>query len=280
MTTTHIITPEYLDHMKASPDALRVGIMAPVNEQGEVDLCPRWQKPFEKAGFEVVLLPVGTENPREVLALLDGFVLPGGHADIHPDFRNAHSYDMPRNEGELLDVKRDEYAMHLAHILYDTEKPSLLVCRGSQEFGVAFGETLELLKEDPVRHSAGYDHDGDHEAMDRVVHDVVIQPGGVLADVFGEASRMGVNSIHRFGFYKLSDMFHIEAICPDDGAIEAYSALDGTILAMQAHPEFDFGEGRNQWHKGIFNERFARMRAYHQQRTGDGNDLTVENAVA
>ncbi|MEZ5815219.1 MAG: gamma-glutamyl-gamma-aminobutyrate hydrolase family protein [Alphaproteobacteria bacterium] len=283
MTAVHDLTPDYLQRMKETPETLRVGVLAPVDGEGRVQLCERWTAPFVNNGMETLRLPVeplpypDPEQPykipvEEILSHIDGLLLPGGHSHIHPSIYMPY---VTRPE-DRFEPARDYYAIALVKAAHKQKIPTLAICRGMQEMGVAFGMHLEKLEKGFIDHAEGYEHDGNFERMDELVHDITVQPGGVLADIFGNITR-GVNSIHEYGFTldrcRLNEAFRIEALAPDN-VIEAMSSKDRVFLAMQAHPEFNLGEGKNFWHKGIFGERFERIREYHQARI---NHVTAGN---
>ena len=119
---------------------------------------------------------------------------------------------------------------------YELSKPVLGICRGLQEMNVALGGTLR------GGFGAG-DRDLSHHAPASVEgmaifdwsHDVQFEPGGRLERAAG-ASRARVNSVHFQCIDQLADQLRIEAVAPD-GAIEAVSARDRPLLAVQWHPE-------------------------------------------
>ncbi|MES1161451.1 MAG: gamma-glutamyl-gamma-aminobutyrate hydrolase family protein, partial [Rhizobacter sp.] len=71
-----------------------------------------------------------------------------------------------------------------------------------------------------------------------LAHDVVVQPGGVLASVLAE-TRIQVNSVHGQGVNHLASGLRVEALALD-GLVEAFSVSDarGFNLCVQWHPEW------------------------------------------
>jgi putative glutamine amidotransferase len=94
------------------------------------------------------------------------------------------------------------------------------------------------VQEVPDRH----DHRAAKEAATEVqygpAHDVLVQPGGVLASVL-EEPRIRVNSVHGQGVNRLAKGLRIEALAPD-GLVEAFSVAEahGFNLSVQWHPEW------------------------------------------
>ena len=267
--TTH--RPDSFSHYEpiaGSEGRLRVGVMAPLDEEGAIKLCDRWEKPFTQKNIEVVLIPVGTPDYKELLSKIDGLLLPGGHSMIHPSFYTP----FPQDREESYDRDRDIYAMELIEAAYEIDLPALGICRGMQEMIVAFGGKLEVLPTDEIDHGTGYNYDGDHKAMDKPVHDIIVQPGGVLSKIFGAQATLSVNSIHRQGirqenwpdFENDSPLggLRIEALAPD-GVVEGVSATAKKFfLGLQPHFEFE-----GPLHDALFDEFLKHIRSHHEIRT-------------
>ena len=260
MTTTHDLTPAYLQHIYATPHILRVGVLAPVNGEGNVDLDKRWTKPLAQRGFEVIRIPVKPlDDPEsnaafEALEHLDGLLMPGGDSNIHPSIYKQ----FVTQSDELHDVDRDLFAIELLRDAYGRDLPVLGICRGFQEMVVAFGGELTRLDQDgEFNHAAGYDApvvEGRRcqKTMDLPVHPIEIQSGGHLARIF-EKKVFLVNSIHVDGTKalkgKLADEFHVEAMAPD-GVIEGISAKNKSFfMGLQPHYELPGPQ-----HRGVYDE--------------------------
>ncbi|MBX2834743.1 MAG: gamma-glutamyl-gamma-aminobutyrate hydrolase family protein [Micavibrio sp.] len=279
------LTANNADTILNNPNASRVAILTPLNQEGVPHLCTRWGRPFVGRFDEIVHIPVQAKPPigekyapyiDEIMSNVDGMLLPGGHSNIHPSFYKPFVTE----ENDLYDEARDHFALHMIQIAEKYGIPGLFVCRGMQELGIRHGMTLEKLENNGINHGAGYIHDGNHERMDDLIHTITIQEGGVLAKIFGKITRK-VNSIHNYGFDKFRSNppaeVKIEAIAPDN-IIEAISTLNGQFLGFQPHPEFNF-EGRNFWHNGIFGERIAKFKEKHSERTGIKTTKILELAL-
>jgi len=232
---------------------VRVGILAEINESGEIDICERWAVPFEKAGMVVEYIPAGAGNIDEIMEHIHGLLLPGGDSNINPYFYEPDQLGTCLSEAQERDIARDRTAITLAQKAYEMNIPTLGICRGMQEMLVAFGGVLETLNTE-INHAQGYDAvlaDGTRcfETMDRPVHEIEIVSGGLLDDIYYKKKFL-VNSIHMQGitseYWKnernkgARAIFRIEAVAPD-GVIEAIS-VDSKhdkyfFVGLQAHFE-------------------------------------------
>jgi putative glutamine amidotransferase len=162
---------------------------------------------------------------------LDGLVLQGGN-DLAPE-----SYgEQPLHEDWQGDRVRDRYEMDLVRAFIDAGKPVFGICRGLQLLNVAYGGTLwqdiatQRPQSPPHRELGKYEHH--HHAVEFV-------PGTHLAALFPGVKRATTNSIHHQGIKSLAPGFVAEALCPEDGLIEAIRWQGGSFVAgVQWHPEF------------------------------------------
>ena len=145
--------------------------------------------------------------------------------------------------------------------------PILCICRGAQELNVAMGGTLfQHIEELPGKmdHRYKYEAGKTYNYGFRAVHDVTIQPGGVLEKIYDRIEpgkkKWMVNSAHSQGVDRLAGNLMVEAYA-DDGVVEAFSCPDYTkqgkyLLALQWHPEVDIVN--DQPHNKILFQEFAR----------------------
>lgn len=202
------------------------------------------------AGAIPVLLPV-LENPidvDEILESVDGIFLTGSPSNVSPKLYGGPE---PR-AGVLQDDRRDATTLPLIRRIVAHGTPLLAVCRGFQEFNVAFGGTLHQHLEEVQGH---FDHREDKTApLDvqyAVAHDVEFTRGGILEKIAG-AKSMKVNSLHGQGVNRLGNALTIEAMAPD-GTVEAFRVTDAPSFALgvQWHPEWKFRE--NEFSTALFN---------------------------
>lgn len=171
-------------------------------------------------------------NLRDYVDALDGLVLQGGN-DVAPQTYDEQPLD-PKWHG---DAVRDHYEIELIHAFVDAGKPVFGICRGLQVLNVAFGGTLwqdlPTMCPGPVRHIR-------EDLYEKNVHALALTPGGWLHGLYPDSTELTVNSIHHQGIKTLAPCFRTEAVCPQDGIIEAIRmTLGGFVAGVQWHPEFD-----------------------------------------
>ncbi|MCS0502609.1 gamma-glutamyl-gamma-aminobutyrate hydrolase family protein [Ancylobacter mangrovi] len=178
---------------------------------------------------------------EEILELCDGIFLPGSPSNVGPQ----HYGDRPHDPPLPADPHRDDISLPLIRAALERGVPLFGVCRGFQEMNVAMGGTLfQKLYEQHGRFDHREDSSLDIEGQYAPVHEVALEPGGLLESLAG-APRWTVNSLHGQGIARLAPGLAIEARA-DDGTIEAFRVPDtpGFNLAIQWHPEWRFWQDR------------------------------------
>lgn len=161
---------------------------------------------------------------------LDGLVLQGG-ADVSPQ---TYSEVATRHEWQG-DRMRDMYELELLHEFVEAGKPILGVCRGCQLINVAFGGTLyqDIATEVPeaIEHvNEQYDHNR---------HTLHFPENSSLGSLFQGQVQPIVNSIHHQAVKTLGRDLDVEAICAEDGVVEAIRYRKAPfVMGLQWHPEF------------------------------------------
>ncbi len=190
------------------------------------------------AGGLPVLIPV-LPDPLEVAELLevvDGLLLTGSPSNVEPG-RYGGEASAP---GTLHDPERDRTTLPLLPQAIAAGVPVLGVCRGLQEFNVAFGGTLwQRLYEVPGHFDHRENPDEPLERQYAKVHDVTLEAGGRLRALAHGRERLQVNSLHAQGVRTLGAGLAVEARAPD-GLIEALrvEAAPAFAIAVQWHPEW------------------------------------------
>lgn len=164
-----------------------------------------------------------------VMARAQALVLSGG-ADISPAMYGEQLAD-PRWAG---DPDRDRWELALYRAAIHMRRPVLGVCRGVQLINVAEGGTLwqdlRTMRPGSLQHRC-------QERYDDLAHDLSIEPGSVVAELFGDEDHH-VNSVHHQGLKDLAPRLVPLAWAPD-GAIEAVRLDDELpVLGVQWHPEW------------------------------------------
>jgi putative glutamine amidotransferase len=177
-----------------------------------------------------------------LLATVDGVLLTGGRANVHPSYFNTP----PHPKHEPYDENRDAVALPLIEACVACAKPVFAICRGFQEMNVAFGGSLHPeIRELPGRmnHRMPRLENGDIHPDPEVVfadrHEVRLVPDGEFARLFGCES-VRVNSLHGQGILELGERVIAEGAA-EDGTIEAIriEGASGFALGVQWHAEYD-----------------------------------------
>ncbi|MES2994249.1 MAG: gamma-glutamyl-gamma-aminobutyrate hydrolase family protein [Pseudomonadota bacterium] len=188
------------------------------------------------AGCQPLIVPSASLDELDALLdIADGVLLTGSQSNVHP----SHFAEDVRDATLPLDADRDAWTLPLIPRALEREIPLFAICRGFQEANVALGGSLhQAVQEVPDRHDHRAPKDAATEVQYGFAHDVLIEPGGVLARVLGEP-RVRVNSVHGQGVNRLAKGLRIEALAPD-GLVEAFSVADarGFNLSVQWHPEW------------------------------------------
>ncbi len=177
-----------------------------------------------------------------LLDCVDGIVLTGGRANVHP----RHYGEEPTEKHAPFDEDRDVLALNLIRVCVEEGIPILGLCRGFQEMNVAFGGTLHPeIRELPGRMNhrmlrlANGEMHPDPDVLFAERHDVHLTPDGVFAKIFG-AQTVHVNSLHGQGIMRTGDRIIVEGVA-DDETIEAIRIADapGFALGVQWHAEYN-----------------------------------------
>jgi putative glutamine amidotransferase len=184
----------------------------------------------------------GITHIPDLLDAVDGIVLTGARANVHPSRFKAE----PSAKYEPYDEARDGLALPLITACVERGVPLLGICRGFQEMNVAFGGSLyPEIRELPGRmnHRMPRLENGEIHPDPAVVfadrHEVRLTPGGVFARLLGR-DIIKVNSLHGQGVLELGRRVIAEGIA-EDGTIEAIRIEDapGFALGVQWHAEYD-----------------------------------------
>jgi putative glutamine amidotransferase len=188
----------------------------------------------QRAGGVGLLLPVDehvSEDPEEMLELLDGLLLAGG-ADIDPG-----SYGQAAH-AETVDTvpERDSFEIALTRAAIERDLPVLGICRGMQLINVARGGTLQQHLPERFGH-------GEHRrvtgSFDGSEHDVVLTEGSLAARAAGEVAHV-TKSHHHQGVDRLGEGLVVSGLSTLDELPEAIELPQRRfVLGVQWHPEAD-----------------------------------------
>src|SRR5579862_3604190 len=167
-----------------------------------------------------------------LLDTVDGIVLTGARANVHPTRFNKEAHE----KHEPYDILRDEVALALSEACVARGVPLFGICRGLQEMNVAFGGSLHPeIREIPGRmnHRMPRLENGEVHPDPTVVfadrHEVKLAPDGKFAGLLGRDT-IRVNSLHGQGIEAPGQRVVVEGIA-EDGTIEAISIADAPGFA-------------------------------------------------
>ena len=173
---------------------------------------------------------------EELAGICDGFVFTGGRPNVHP----SHYGHEETDAHGAFDMDRDNLTLPLIRHCVENGVPILGICRGFQEFNVAFGGTLHPeIRDLPGRMNHRMPPDGTIDEKFEHRHTVSLNYGGQFAEIFGSVEVM-VNSLHGQGICQPGDRVEIEGRTAD-GTIEAIHIKEAKsfALAVQWHPEYN-----------------------------------------
>lgn len=168
---------------------------------------------------------------------LDGIVLTGARANVHPKF---YGEELGPIHGDM-DEDRDSVMLPLVRAALEHGIPILGLCKGIQEMNVAFGGTLyPEVGALPGRHrhrmlKGCKDQDIIFEKRERIT----LKPGGVVARLMG-SEEIWTNSLHGQAVAEPGERVVVEGHA-DDGTIEVISIEGASAFSVgvQWHAEFE-----------------------------------------
>src|ERR1700744_88141 len=196
------------------------------------------------------LMFAGSPEITDIGALLeavDGVVLTGARANVHPTRFRTEPHAPPR----------DEVALAISEACVARGIPLFGICRGLQEMNVAFGGSLHPeIRELPGRmnHRMPRLEKRDIHPDQKVIfadrHDVKLLAGGAFAELLG-CDTIRVNSLHGQGILDPGARGGVEGSA-EDGTIEAIriSEASSFALGVQLHAEYD--PQRNPINRALF----------------------------
>lgn len=184
----------------------------------------------------------------DLLAMVDGVMLTGSPANVHP----SHFNEAVADPSLPLDPARDALTLALVQACIDQGVPLLGVCRGFQEINVALGGSLHQqvhVVEGLMDHRE--DSTASYEDQYAPSHSIAPVPGSALHGWAAGASGVRVNSLHGQGINRLAPGLEAMAHAPD-GVIEAFAVKGARAFAyaVQFHPEWRTAE--NPFYAAIF----------------------------
>ncbi len=206
---------------------------------------------------------------RDLLDVVDGIILTGARANVHPRHFNVE----PNARHEPYDEERDAVALPLVQACVAEGVPIFGICRGFQEMNVAYGGSLHPeIREIPGRmnHRMPRLESGEIHPDPQVIfadrHEVTLAPNGDFARILGR-DRIRVNSLHGQGILEPGSRVLIEGTA-EDSTIEAIR-IEGAksfALGVQWHAEYD--PQSNAINRALFEAFGTAVRAFRSERRG------------
>ena len=217
-----------------------------VNERFNVQVVgQRNLRAIAEVSDALPLMFAGLPDVTDIGALLDavdGILLTGARANVHPTCFGVE----PHPKHEPYDQDRDAVALELTRACVERGVPVFGICRGFQEFNVAFGGSLHPeIRELPGRmnHRMPRLENGEIHPDPEVVfadrHEVKLVSGGTFATLLG-CETIRVNSLHGQGILEPGRRIVIEGVA-EDGTFEAIRVAEAPAFALgvQWHAEYD-----------------------------------------
>lgn len=215
---------------------VRIAIPVPSSDDDyNSSTLPAYVEAVEAAGASAVVVKLNEarEQVARLLAGVQAILLPGSLFDVDP----TRYGEEPRPECGEADAARTAMDELLLKDAFDTKKPILAICHGTQTLNVwRNGSLIQDLEADlktEVNHRPG--------RSVAEAHPVKVADGSRLAALLpaGEALETHVNSSHHQAIRVAGDNLRVTAVSPVDGVIEAVEldSAEHFVLAVQWHPE-------------------------------------------
>jgi putative glutamine amidotransferase len=203
-----------------------------VNGHSTVTLIQAYIHAVMQAGGVPVLIPsmLYADGWDALYARLDGILFSGGG-----DIAIEHFAGTPHPRVYDVEPERDAIELNLIKASVADGKPFLGICRGCQLVNVGLGGTLYTHLPDQL--PGALDHAYPGHLRTTLVHQVKLEEGTLIAEIFGEPI-IRVNSLHHQGVKDLAPSLRVAGYAPD-GLIEALELPDHPFgVAVQWHPEW------------------------------------------
>ncbi|MBX7059823.1 MAG: gamma-glutamyl-gamma-aminobutyrate hydrolase family protein [Leptospirales bacterium] len=196
-------------------------------------------------GVLPIMVPTSNADlkAQRLAAELDGLVLQGG-SDLAPESYGETAL-RPEWSGDRF---RDLYEIELVRAFLAQSKPILGICRGHQLLNVALGGSLyqDIATQQPQARLHR-----DHGQYDNLRHHIRFEAGADLARLYPGREGGEIITIHHQAIKELGRNLQVEAVCVEDGIIEAIRLTHNPegaelplVRGVQWHPEFQRTEQR------------------------------------
>lgn len=184
-----------------------------------------------KAGGVPVIIPPVADSDVIINTInnLDGIILTGG-GDYNPLWANEE----PSQKLHDINAERDLPELLITRLAYNRQIPMLGICRGIQTLAMALGGSVMQDLYENIPNAIKHSQDADRSEPS---HSVSIAPDSMLYNIFGNKSKILVNSFHHQAVGKAGGKLKVTAKA-DDGVVEAIESSEfKSIIGVQWHPE-------------------------------------------
>jgi putative glutamine amidotransferase len=232
-------------------------------------LSRHYSEAVEAAGGSPVHIPLipDADFIREVVAGLDGLLLPGSDSDVDP-LRYGHQ---PHARLGTVHPIKDETDLLVLKEIEERALPLFAICFGMQVLNVSRGGTLiqdiESQHPNAIKHEQG-------RPRDRHSHKVRLLGDSRLAQL-AKGESAPVNSHHHQAIETVGRELVATAWSPD-GLVEAVEdpRSDRFVLAVQWHPEL--GWERDDFARALFDRFVSEATQFAARRAADVSDRAVQ----
>lgn len=185
---------------------------------------------ISKCGAIPIFLPFESysNNLDEIIALIDGALIPGGDFNIP-----ANLYGQTQAFSGRAAIERAENEAKLIKKALEIDMPILGICHGMQLLNVILGGSLFQN----IGKQIGTKITHKNKMRDKTIHRIAIDPSSKLYNIF-ECKEASVNSNHSQSIDRIGDGLIVSAYCPEDGVVEAIeSQAHSFVIGVEWHPE-------------------------------------------
>ena len=216
-----------------------IGLCSRPHENDPEQTCINalYAEAIQQAGGIPVGLPYGFEAAAiapEIIDRIDGLLLTGGGDVSEEGFGGGNYAEECMARISFMSADRDVFEWAAVRAAWNTNLPTLGICRGLQVMNVSFGGTL--LRDIATHHPETTIQHVQPQPWDAPSHSVRIEPASWLAQILG-GLEFEVNSIHHQAIAKPAPEGRIVAWAPD-GTPEALEFDNKPFfIGVQWHPE-------------------------------------------